>query len=84
MSQVIPDAKAITSLPQNGSSSKRRVNVLSKVKPTANSEANRKAREAREQARRQMIEERRRAMRSQAQNKDQSDADSVEIFVPET
>ncbi|XP_046593713.1 uncharacterized protein LOC107225761 isoform X1 [Neodiprion lecontei] len=82
--EVIPDSKAITSLPQNGSSTKRRVNVTNKAKSTVNSEANRKAREAREQARRQMIEERRRAMRSQAQNKDQSDADSVKIFVPET
>ncbi|XP_012252011.2 uncharacterized protein LOC105683751 [Athalia rosae] len=81
--EVIPDSKVITSLPQNGSSSKRRVNVPNKAKATANSEANRKAREAREQARRQMLEERRRAMRS-AQNKDQRNAESVKIFVPET
>ncbi|XP_015608318.1 uncharacterized protein LOC107274080 isoform X2 [Cephus cinctus] len=78
--EVIPDKKAITSAPQNGNATKRRVAVSHKVKPTANSEANRKAREAREQARRQMIEERRRAMRTSAQKAE----DSVEIFAPET
>ncbi|KYN04102.1 PREDICTED: uncharacterized protein LOC108772909 [Cyphomyrmex costatus] len=72
--EVVPDKKASQ---QNG---KRRVIPVHKAKPTANSEANKKAREAREQARRQMIEERRRAMRSNAQNVD----NSVEIFAPET
>lgn len=72
----MPDKKA-ASASQNG---KRRVIPVHKAKPTANSEANKKAREAREQARRQMIEERRRAMRSNTQNVD----NSVEIFAPET
>ncbi|XP_011877204.1 PREDICTED: uncharacterized protein LOC105567181 isoform X2 [Vollenhovia emeryi] len=74
--EVVPDKKT-ASTSQNG---KRRVIPVHKAKPTANSEANKKAREAREQARRQMIEERRRAMRSNAQNADSS----VEIFAPET
>jgi len=73
----MPDKKTTSATQQNG---KRRVIPVHKTKPTANSEANKKAREAREQARRQMIEERRRAMRSNAQNAD----NSVEIFVPET
>lgn len=75
--EVVPDKKATSASQQNG---KRRVIAVHKAKPTANSEANKKAREAREQARRQMIEERRRAMRSNAQNTD----NSVEIFAPET
>ncbi|XP_025157274.1 uncharacterized protein LOC105180497 isoform X2 [Harpegnathos saltator] len=74
--EIVPDKKAAPAS-QNG---KRRVIPLHKAKPTANSEASRKAREAREQARRQLIEERRRAMRSNAQNTDSS----VEIFAPET
>ncbi|XP_032691129.1 uncharacterized protein LOC116853905 isoform X2 [Odontomachus brunneus] len=74
--ESVPDKKAAPTS-QNG---KRRVISVHKAKPTANSEANRKAREAREQARRQLIEERRRAMRSNAQNTDSS----VEIFAPET
>ncbi|XP_025074871.1 uncharacterized protein LOC105430173 [Pogonomyrmex barbatus] len=75
--EIVPDKKAASASQQNG---KRRVISVHKAKPTANSEANKKAREAREQARRQMIEERRRAMRSNAQNADSS----VEIFAPET
>lgn len=75
--QVVLDKKAAAASQQNG---KRRVIPVHKAKPTANSEANKKAREAREQARRQMIEERRRAMRSNAQKID----NSVEIFAPET
>lgn len=75
--EVVVDKKAASASQQNG---KRRVIPVHKAKPTANSEANKKAREAREQARRQMIEERRRAMRSNAQNTD----NSVEIFAPET
>ncbi|XP_024874212.1 uncharacterized protein LOC112456120 [Temnothorax curvispinosus] len=75
--EVVPDKKTASASQQNG---KRRVIPVHKAKPTANSEANKKAREAREQARRQMIEERRRAMRSNAQNAD----NSVEIFAPET
>jgi len=73
----LPDKKTASASQQNG---KRRVVSVHKVKPTANSEANKKAREAREQARRQMLEERRRAMRSNAQNAD----NPVEIFAPET
>ncbi|XP_050454813.1 uncharacterized protein LOC126853263 [Cataglyphis hispanica] len=75
--EVVLDKKAAAASQQNG---KRRVISVHKAKPTANSEANKKAREAREQARRQMIEERRRAMRSNAQKID----NSVEIFAPET
>ena len=76
--EIVLDKKAAsTASQQNG---KRRVIPVHKAKPTANSEANKKAREAREQARRQLIEERRRAMRSNAQNTD----NSVEIFAPET
>jgi len=73
----VPDKKAASASQQNG---KRRVIPVHKAKSTANSEANKKAREARDQARRQIIEERRRAMRSNAQNVD----NSVEIFAPET
>ncbi|XP_014486968.1 PREDICTED: uncharacterized protein LOC106750827 isoform X2 [Dinoponera quadriceps] len=73
--EIVPDKKTAPAS-QNG---KRRVIAIHKAKPTANSEANRKAREVREQARRQLIEERRRAMRSK-QNADSS----VEIFAPET
>ncbi|KAL2718038.1 hypothetical protein V1478_011914 [Vespula squamosa] len=77
---VVPEKKSNASLSQNGNAAKRRITPVHKTKPTANSEANKKAREAREQARRQMIEERRRAMRSNIQNQD----NSVKIFAPET
>ncbi|KAK0091859.1 hypothetical protein PV326_002599 [Microctonus aethiopoides] len=73
---VIPE-KTVTATAQNGNNTKRRVVVTQKPKPTANSEANRKAREAREQARRQMLEDRRKAMKSKTQQ-------SVEIFAPKT
>ncbi|XP_011496602.1 PREDICTED: uncharacterized protein LOC105361190 [Ceratosolen solmsi marchali] len=66
--------------PQNGNATKRRPTQISKVKSSTNSEVARKARESRERHRRQLIEERRRAMRSNA-NKSEN---SVEIFVPET
>ncbi|XP_026829271.1 uncharacterized protein LOC105278196 isoform X2 [Ooceraea biroi] len=75
--EIVPDKKTASTSQQNG---KRRVIPVHKAKPTANSEANKKAREAREQARRQMLEERRRAMRSNAQSAD----NPVEIFAPET
>lgn len=78
--QIVPEKKSNASISQNGSAAKRRITPVHKTKPTANSEANKKAREAREQARRQMIEERRRAMRSNIQNQD----NSVKIFAPET
>lgn len=74
--QAIPD-KDTTSTSQH---TKRRVIPVHKAKPSTNSEANKKAREAREQARRQLIEERRRAMRSNVQNSE----NSVKIFAPET
>ncbi|KAK0158413.1 hypothetical protein PV328_009419 [Microctonus aethiopoides] len=74
--EVIPE-KTVTATAQNGNNTKRRVVVTQKPKPTANSEANRKAREAREQARRQMLEDRRKAMKSKTQQ-------SVEIFAPKT
>ncbi|XP_066588189.1 uncharacterized protein [Prorops nasuta] len=77
--EVVPEKKAGTSTSQNGNT-KRRIGSVHKPKPTVNSEANKKAREAREQARRQMLEERRKAMRSSAQNSDSS----VKIFAPET
>ncbi|CAD1476832.1 unnamed protein product, partial [Heterotrigona itama] len=66
--KTVPEKKTMASTPQNGTTAKRRVAPIHKSKSTANSEANKKAREAREQARRQLIEERRRAMRSNAQN----------------
>lgn len=78
--EIVPEKKSNASLSQNGNAAKRRITPVHKIKPTANSEANKKAREAREQARRQMIEERRRAMRSNIQNQD----NSVKIFAPET
>nr|KAF7439395.1 hypothetical protein H0235_001786 [Vespula pensylvanica] len=78
--KIVPEKKSNASISQNGSAAKRRIPPVHKTKPTANSEANKKAREAREQARRQMIEERRRAMRSNIQNQD----NSVKIFAPET
>ncbi|KAK2584813.1 hypothetical protein KPH14_007126 [Odynerus spinipes] len=78
--KIVPEKKSNASPSQNGNATKRRIPPVHKTKPTANSEANKKAREAREQARRQMIEERRRAMRSKMQNQD----DSVKIFAPET
>lgn len=73
---MIPET-TVTATAQNGNNTKRRVVVTQKPKPTANSEANRKAREAREQARRQMLEDRRKAMKSKTQQ-------SVEIFAPKT
>lgn len=73
----MPDKRTASTSQQNG---KRRVVPIHKTKSAVNNEANKKAREAREQARRQMLEERRRAMRSKAQNAD----NTVEIFVPET
>lgn len=76
----IQEPKSSPSSPQNGSASKRRQTPASKVKPSANSEALRKTREAREQSRKQLIEERRRAMRANANKPDSA----VEIFVPET
>ncbi|XP_034178014.1 uncharacterized protein LOC117603209 isoform X2 [Osmia lignaria lignaria] len=78
--ETVPEKKKAAAAPQNGSTTKRRVTPVHKVKSTANSEANKKAREAREQARRQLIEERRRAMRSNAQNSE----NTVKIFAPDT
>ncbi|CAK9812505.1 Disks large-associated protein 1 [Anthophora plagiata] len=78
--ETVPEKKAVTVSPQNGTTGKRRVTPIHKPKSTANSEANKKAREAREQARRQLIEERRRAMRSNAQNSE----NTVKIFAPDT
>ncbi|XP_003704181.1 uncharacterized protein LOC100879076 isoform X2 [Megachile rotundata] len=78
--ETVPEKKTLAAAPQNGSATKRRVTPVHKVKSTANSEANKKAREAREQARRQLIEERRRAMRSKAQNSE----NTVKIFAPDT
>ncbi|KAF3429925.1 hypothetical protein E2986_02881 [Frieseomelitta varia] len=78
--QTVPEKKTVASTPQNGTTAKRRVAPIHKSKSTANSEANKKAREAREQARRQLIEERRRAMRSNAQNSE----NTVKIFAPDT
>uniref|UniRef100_A0A0C9RNZ4 Dlgap1 protein n=1 Tax=Fopius arisanus TaxID=64838 RepID=A0A0C9RNZ4_9HYME len=75
--QEIPPEKSAATQGQNGVSAKRRTVVSQKPKSAANSEANRKAREAREIARRQMMEERRKAMKSQIQQ-------SVEIFAPKT
>ncbi|XP_011301070.1 uncharacterized protein vlc [Fopius arisanus] len=75
--QEIPPEKSAATQGQNGVSAKRRTVVSQKPKSAANSEANRKAREAREVARRQMMEERRKAMKSQIQQ-------SVEIFAPKT
>ncbi|XP_054003085.1 uncharacterized protein LOC128889459 isoform X1 [Hylaeus anthracinus] len=78
--ETVPEKKSAAGVAQNGSTPKRRVTPIHKPKSTANSEANKKAREAREQARRQLIEERRRAMRSNAQNSE----DTVKIFAPDT
>ncbi|KAK9302117.1 hypothetical protein QLX08_005732 [Tetragonisca angustula] len=78
--ETVPEKKTVASTPQNGTTAKRRVAPIHKSKSTANSEANKKAREAREQARRQLIEERRRAMRSNAQNSE----NTVKIFAPDT
>ncbi|XP_031840055.1 uncharacterized protein LOC116430282 isoform X2 [Nomia melanderi] len=78
--ETVPEKKSSSTGPQNGSATKRRVTPIHKPKATANSEANKKAREAREQARRQLIEERRRAMRSNAQNSE----NTVKIFAPDT
>ncbi|KAF7993253.1 hypothetical protein HCN44_006313 [Aphidius gifuensis] len=62
---------------QNTNGNKRRITQLQKPKTTVNSEANRKVREAREQARRQMIEDRRKAMKTQVEP-------TVKIFAPKT
>lgn len=62
---------------QNGKNAKRRTVVCNKPKFAANTEANQKARVARELARRQMMDERRKAMKSQVQQ-------TVEIFAPKT
>ncbi|CAL7950658.1 unnamed protein product [Xylocopa violacea] len=78
--ETVPEKKAVTTAAQNGGPAKRRVAPIHKPKSTANSEANKKAREAREQARRQLIEEKRRAMRSNAKNSE----DTVKIFAPDT
>ncbi|KAK1122441.1 hypothetical protein K0M31_009662 [Melipona bicolor] len=78
--ETVPEKKTVASTPQNGTTAKRRVAPIHKSKSTANSEANKKAREAREQARRQLIEEKRRAMRSKAQNSE----NTVKIFAPDT
>ncbi|XP_063977964.1 uncharacterized protein Vlc [Diachasmimorpha longicaudata] len=75
--QEIPQEKSTPAQSQNGTSAKRRTVASQKPKSAANTEANRKAREARELARRQMMEERRKAMKSQIQQ-------SVEIFAPKT
>ena len=80
MFQIVPEKILIPSTPQNGSTHKRRSTHVSKIKSTPTSEANKKAREAREQSRRQIIEERRRAMRSMTKNAD----NPVEIFIPDT
>lgn len=76
----MPEKRTIPGTPLNGSTPKRRITPAPKIKATPASEANKKAREAREQSRRQMIEERRRAMRSLNKNGN----NSVEIFIPET
>lgn len=79
--EIVPEKRTITGgTSLNGSTTKRRINSTPKIKATPSSEANKKAREAREQSRRQMIEERRRAMKSMTKNEN----NSVEIFIPET
>ncbi|XP_033323404.2 uncharacterized protein LOC117218833 [Megalopta genalis] len=78
--ETVPEKKSANVGAQNGNATKRRAAPIHKPKATANSEANKKAREAREQARRQLIEERRRAMRSNAQNSE----NTVKIFAPDT
>ncbi|XP_076284870.1 uncharacterized protein LOC143211262 isoform X2 [Lasioglossum baleicum] len=78
--ETVPEKKSGSVGAQNGNATKRRAAPIHKPKATANSEANKKAREAREQARRQLIEERRRAMRSNAQNSE----NTVKIFAPDT
>lgn len=80
MFQIIPEKISVSGTTQNGSMHKRRSTYLQKVKSTPANEANKKAREAREQSRRQMIEERRRAMRSMAKNAD----NHVKNFIPDT
>ncbi|XP_044581752.1 uncharacterized protein LOC123263221 isoform X2 [Cotesia glomerata] len=74
--EVAVEKAAVARTQQNGNNAKRRV-INQKPKATATSEANRKAREAREQARRQMMEDRRKSMKTQNQQ-------SVEIFAPKT
>ncbi|XP_076679268.1 uncharacterized protein LOC143374747 isoform X2 [Andrena cerasifolii] len=78
--ETVPEKKPVVAGPQNGNAAKRRVTAIHKPKSAATSEASKKAREAREQARRQLIEERRRAMRSNAQNSE----NTVKIFAPGT
>ncbi|XP_051163924.1 exonuclease 1-like isoform X2 [Leptopilina boulardi] len=78
--EIVPEKRLITGTPLNGSTPKRRMTPAPKMKATPASEANKKAREAREQSRRQMIEDRRRAMKSMNKNEN----NSVEIFIPET
>ncbi|XP_008211483.1 disks large-associated protein 4 isoform X2 [Nasonia vitripennis] len=78
--EVAPEQKPTPATPHNGSAIKRRQTPASKAKSAANAEAARKAREAREQTRRQLLEERRRAMRSSAGKPN----NSVEMFLPET
>ncbi|XP_034950363.1 disks large-associated protein 4 isoform X2 [Chelonus insularis] len=75
--QEVAVEKSTKQLAQNGNNIKRRTVIPQKSKPTVSSEASRKAREAREQARRQMLEDRRKAMKSQTPK-------SVEIFAPKT
>lgn len=78
--QILPEQKPAPATSQNGNAAKKRQIPASKAKSTASSESARKAREAREQTRRQLLEEKRRAMRSNAKKLD----NSVEIFVPDT
>ncbi|XP_057328687.1 uncharacterized protein LOC130669686 isoform X1 [Microplitis mediator] len=75
--QEVAVEKSAATRTQNGNNTKRRVVINQKPKSTVTSEANRKAREAREQARRQMLEDRRKSMKNQNQQ-------SVEIFAPKT
>ncbi|XP_014212058.1 uncharacterized protein LOC106641967 [Copidosoma floridanum] len=78
---AVPELRSVPSTPQNGTSARRRQTPASKAKSSMNTEAARKAREAREQNRRQMLEERRRAMRA---NANKSTDNAIEIFAPET
>ncbi|XP_012285584.1 uncharacterized protein LOC105702525 isoform X2 [Orussus abietinus] len=79
----LAEGEVTPSSAQNGHATKRRTTSSRSVKPrqVANTEASRKAREAREQARRQMIEERRRAIKSSAPKDPEA---SVAIFAPKT
>ncbi|XP_033218883.1 uncharacterized protein LOC117174165 isoform X2 [Belonocnema kinseyi] len=78
--EIITEKISIPGFIKNGNLHKRRSTNLPKVKSTPISEANKKAREAREQSRRQILEERRRAMRSIPKNAD----NPVKIFISET